>query len=72
MPINNINMGTVQLAVGRYVGVGGLVGLSLGVVNGSRHGMLLPKDGLTTCHAIGTPYLGWGLAYPGLIEAPKS
>ena len=51
--------------MGGVCGVGGLVSLVPVVVDGARHGMLLPKGCLTTCHAIallGLP--GLGLAYP--------
>ena len=52
--------------MGGVCGVGGLVSLVLVVVNGARHGMLLPKGCLTACHGIASLGLGLGLAYPGM------
>ena len=64
--INIINIGTLQQPGGGVCGVGGLVSLVLVVVNGARHGMLLPKGCLTACHGIASLGLGLGLAYPGM------
>ena len=52
--------------VGGYVGVGGLVSLGVVAVGGARHGMLLPKGGLTAPHGIAPLGLGLGPAYPGI------